>query len=238
MSLLRRFVALAVTWTLATVVLLELGLRILVPLSSSPLFLPEAVESEDEIAELERRVSQQKGARLFGVPVNSDGFRDTEFTTPKPAELFRIVVMADSFGVMAMVPDSRHFLRELEGALAGLSGSRPTEILNLGIPAIGPRHYLAVLQRWGLWLEPDLVAVCVFVGNDFNVAPLERVFRSRWDFLLSYRIFTRLLRLRGARLASVEHNPGPASSPAPRPAWVDDWRLEAPTLPREESPSV
>lgn len=42
------------------------------------------------------------------------------------------------------------------------------ELLNLGIPGMGPKEYLALLVREGLALEPDAVLLSFFVGNDFS----------------------------------------------------------------------
>lgn len=231
--MMRRALALTSTWILASAVLIEIGLRLYVPFSNSPLFLPEKVASQDETAEVELRVEQRKATRLFGVPFNSLGFRDSEFEVPKPDHVFRTVVLADSFGVIARIPDSHFYLKLLETELEAAGEMRP-EIVNLGISAIGPHHYLAVLKRWGIWLEPDLVMVCLFLGNDFNPDAMEEAFQSEWDRLLTVRIVRRLARL--ARAPTPDPAPSGArrTDAQPVPAYVDDWRLETPTLPRDE----
>jgi hypothetical protein len=236
-----RAIALTSTWILASALLLEIGLRVYVPFSNSPLFLPEKVESADETAEVELRVAQRRSTRLFGVPFNSLGFRDQEVEVPKPDDVFRTVVLADSFGVISRVPDSHFFLNLAEADLAGTTGAKRPELVNLGISAIGPHHYLAVLKRWGIWLDPDLVVVCFFLGNDFNPDPIEEAFQSEWDRLLTYRIVTRLARLARAPRPDSEPTADPAgvdgeSTARSReiPAYIEDWMLETPTLPRDE----
>ena len=41
------------------------------------------------------------------------------------------------------------------------------ELINMGIPGIGPREYLAVFIHEGLQLKPDMVLLSFFIGNDF-----------------------------------------------------------------------
>jgi hypothetical protein len=104
--------------------------------------------------------------------LNSKGFRDQEFS-PKDGSRFRIIAVGDSFA-FGIVPYQYNFLTVLEERL---NQRLPTEIYNLGIPAIGPKDYLSVLVHEGLALQPDLVLVSFFVGNDFRDA---RVTARKW----------------------------------------------------------
>jgi hypothetical protein len=44
----------------------------------------------------------------------------------------------------------------------------------MGIPGIGPQHYLALLANEGIQLQPDMVIVSFFIGNDFTDAMFKR----------------------------------------------------------------
>ncbi|MGH7391984.1 MAG: alginate O-acetyltransferase AlgX-related protein [Candidatus Rokuibacteriota bacterium] len=127
--------------------------------------------------------------------LNSRGFKDLEFTAKQPG-VFRVVALGDSvaFGV---VPYRFNFLTILEEMLAGRG--RPIEILNLGIPAIGPADYLSVFVTEGVDLAPDLVLVSFFIGNDFT----DDVRRTRP--LHSYSYVVTLLRYLG-RVRHVTDN--------------------------------
>jgi len=42
------------------------------------------------------------------------------------------------------------------------------EILNMGIPSIGPIEYLSLFVREGLDLKPDMLLLTFYIGNDFT----------------------------------------------------------------------
>jgi hypothetical protein len=96
--------------------------------------------------------------------LNSQGFKDQEFSQKKE-NLYRIVAIGDStaFGV---VPYEYNYLTLLESQLKrkGLN----VEVLNLGIHSIGPKDYLVLLLKEALALQPDMVLLSFFIGDDFN----------------------------------------------------------------------
>lgn len=103
-------------------------------------------------------------AEDYDFRLNSRGFKDLEFETPKPPGRYRILGIGDSC-VFGVVPYGDHFLTLLEEKLRGVAPD--LDVLNLGIPATGPNDYLALLLKEGIPLEPDLVLVHFFIGNDF-----------------------------------------------------------------------
>lgn len=108
-------------------------------------------------------------AEDYAFRLNSRGFKDIERARAKPAGVRRIVVIGDSF-VFGVVPYEHGFPARLERDLARsrrAAGQSPVEVVNLGIPGTGPRQYLSMLIDEALPLGPDLVIVCVYVGNDF-----------------------------------------------------------------------
>jgi hypothetical protein len=97
--------------------------------------------------------------------LNSKGFKDVAFAREKEAGVYRIVALGDSFAY-GVVPYQNNYLTLLEERL-NLS-ARKTEILNMGIVSTGPSDYLALLTAEGLELQPDMVLVSFFIGNDFK----------------------------------------------------------------------
>ncbi|MDP8213582.1 MAG: hypothetical protein RAO92_03255 [Candidatus Euphemobacter frigidus] len=95
--------------------------------------------------------------------LNSKGFKDVEFSEEKRADI-RVLGLGDSFAY-GIVPYRYNYYTRLEEILcmAGLDA----EVINMGIPCVGPTAYLNLLVTEGLALKPDLVIVSFFVGNDF-----------------------------------------------------------------------
>jgi hypothetical protein len=103
------------------------------------------------------------GLNYYGFRLNSGGYHDLEFHRERTPGVKRVVALGDSFAFGA-VPYAGNFLTLLEGELnaAGI----PTEVYNLGVPALHTGDYLGLLEREGLSYQPDVVLVAVFLGND------------------------------------------------------------------------
>lgn len=108
--------------------------------------------------------------RNYDAHLNSRGFNDVEFQTEKEPGVYRIIGIGDSF-VFSVVPYRHNFLTLLEERLnAGLPAKR-YEVINMGIPGANLEHYRSLLVNEGLALRPDLLLLCVFVGNDLSGSP-------------------------------------------------------------------
>ena len=110
------------------------------------------------------RFRGKPGAPDYDFQLNSKGFKDIEFKPQKEPNTYRIVALGDSFA-FGVVPYQYNYLTLLEQHLNS-SGLR-TEVINMGIPSTGPKHYLALFANEGLQLQPDMVLVSFFIGNDF-----------------------------------------------------------------------
>ena len=108
------------------------------------------------------RFRVKPGSSYYGFPINSLGFLDTEFP-PADGSSFRIVALGDSFA-FGVVPYQDNYLTLLERILD--RPSSPVEVLNMGIPRTAPADYLNLLVHEGVSLEPDLVLVSFYIGND------------------------------------------------------------------------
>lgn len=102
-------------------------------------------------------------ARDWDFRLNSRGYKDQEFSVRKTRR-WRVLGIGDSFA-FGVVPYRWNYHTRLEEMLT--ESGRNVEVLNMGIPRIGPREYLDVLLREGMNLDPDWVMVSFFVGNDF-----------------------------------------------------------------------
>jgi hypothetical protein len=97
-----------------------------------------------------------------GLRGNNLGYPGKDFQKEKRAGIRRLAALGDSFAVGPAVPFADNFLTLLEGRLSDV------EVYNFGISSTGPREYQAVLQEDVWQFQPDIIVVCVFVGNDIT----------------------------------------------------------------------
>ena len=132
----------------------------------------------------------------YDFTLNSKGFKDMEFA-PKKKNVFRILAIGDSFAY-GVVPYQFNYLTLLENQLN--REQNRVEILNMGIPSIGPKDYVSVLIREGLALEPDGVIVSFFIGNDFLESE-----RALYSYSYLFAFFKYLWNLRAHYQGNVFH---------------------------------
>ena len=209
----------------ATAVLAEVGLRLLAGVSDLRI-LQRDLQVPSEVVQRERPAPFSD----FGNwSLNSRGLNDEEFGPRTPGR-GRVLAIGDSFG-MGVVPHSHHYTTVAERELGDV------EILNLGVPCIGPHEYRYLLESEGLALEPDLVVVTFFVGNDVVDAHLRDQGTSQLQRVLDAGnclialVPQRLLRLRGSQLQQVEVSGGPyvvqsIEESEARCPWLVDPMLE------------
>ncbi|MBT8422142.1 MAG: SGNH/GDSL hydrolase family protein [Gammaproteobacteria bacterium] len=130
-------------------------------------------------------------AHLMGVDVkiNSDGFRDEEYSLERTAA-HRIVVLGDSltFGWGVEQEDTYEAILERE-----LGQIRPVEMINTGHGNYNTVQQVNLLREKGLAYNPDKVVVFFFI-NDAEVTPV----RSKWTPIARLRSVTFLWsRVRG-----------------------------------------
>lgn len=98
------------------------------------------------------------------IAVNRDGFRGRPFEyadTPRT----KVLLVGDSFvWGSAADPLTNCFADLLEGA--------GYYVYNAGIPGTDPQQYALVAGKYTAALKPDVVAVCVYMGNDVTTKPL------------------------------------------------------------------
>ncbi len=92
-------------------------------------------------------------------PFNSEGFRSIEFEKPKTSRK-RILLIGDSF-VYGM--SAKPFYNSFYDVLL----SKGYLVYAAGIPGTDPAQYDVIAKKYIPVLQPDLVIVCFFSGNDF-----------------------------------------------------------------------
>jgi len=111
----------------------------------------------------------------FDVPfrINDQGLRDDIVYGSKPPGRKRILLIGDSFVFGIGVELSDTLGKQLESRLnrSVEGGSEqaveaPVDVVAVGCPGYGLDHYVRLIERWVPQVEPDLVVVCVFPGND------------------------------------------------------------------------
>lgn len=218
------------------VVLGELTLRALAAVHPRPILHHGSVGAREAIA----RNRLAPGAPHLGSSVNRGGHNDDEFQ-PKREGQRRVVSVGDSFSLY-MAPKTHHFTTLAEQQLPGV------DICNLGVAAVGPPEYVLLLREEGLALQPELVLINVFVGNDLANAwqsalnarrsPLRAVFDA--DSCLLYLVPRRMAiqwRERRAKSGFATHalrtsDELPTSNAREVEAlqpWLSDPELEQPT---------
>ena len=146
---------------LITLVLAEITFRIYHHINPSFVFYEDSYN----------RFRGKPGAPDFDSHLNSRGFKDLEYKQQKKNGVYRIAGIGDSFA-FGVVPYRYVYLTRLEEILA--ENWKRTEVINMGIVKTGPNEYLALLVNEGLDLNPDMVLVSFFIGNDFQQKRAER----------------------------------------------------------------
>ena len=109
-----------------------------------------------------------KSNPTWEVKLNSEGFRNPEFSTAKPPNTLRIVCLGDSWTFGHNANQDKAYPQRLAVLLKESFPNMNIEVLNLGMLASTSHIGLKVLQQRALSLDPDIV----LVGYSMNDAYL------------------------------------------------------------------
>lgn len=196
----KRVLALVAGLAVAFVVA-ELGLRVarvFVPRIHGLTYSPTVRTAYDRIETtrelLERSYfGYQPLAETPGLRLNSRGFRTPEYAAEK-GDAFRVVVLGDSFAFGANGVPYSALWHQVAGEAIERASGRPVETINLGMPGVGPRFALRLWELEAERLDPDLVVLGFFVGNDLTDEGDEPLESTLSGGLAQRSLVTRLLR--------------------------------------------
>ncbi|MBL7131208.1 MAG: hypothetical protein ISS45_07390 [Candidatus Omnitrophica bacterium] len=101
--------------------------------------------------------------------INSRGFRTPEYELKKTPNTVRIINIGDSFvSDCGKLPYPYHFTLVIKNKLKAWLNNEQVEMINLGLPSIGPRFEQKILELEGIRLNPDLIIWYFCIGNDFT----------------------------------------------------------------------
>jgi lysophospholipase L1-like esterase len=104
------------------------------------------------------------------IAINSSGIRDDEDLGPKRPGERRVVILGDSLVLSVQVPFAQTFGELLESRLNASHQSRSYRVVNAGVQGYGPVEEALWFEQLAPQVQPDLVLVTVFVGNDAEEA--------------------------------------------------------------------
>jgi aryl carrier-like protein len=100
-----------------------------------------------------------------GSLTNAFGFNDQDHPLQKSPGTFRVLVVGDSFGWAG--GGEGNYIALLRRKFERYYGDHLIEVLNSGYPGTSTGEQLAMLKKYGLQYNPDLVILGFYVGNDF-----------------------------------------------------------------------
>jgi lysophospholipase L1-like esterase len=106
---------------------------------------------------------------VWEISLNSEGFRGGDFPKLKPANVFRIICLGDSWTFGANVGQHDAYPQRLQALLRHEFPNTNFEVLNLGVLGYSSYQGLELLKSRALGLAPDVVVIG-FAMNDASVA--------------------------------------------------------------------
>jgi hypothetical protein len=97
---------------------------------------------------------------------NSLGLRNREVAPKLPGER-RVLILGDSFTYGAGCDMNAAYPQQLEQALRSAANSPEITVINAGIPSYGTRQQAILFERIVDRVDPDVVLLGFFLGNDF-----------------------------------------------------------------------
>ena len=127
----------------------------------------------------------------YSVTISGRGLRDREIGRKQPGE-FRVLLLGDSFTFGWGLEIDQTIGRQLEGMLMASNSTRRFTVINAGVEGYGPWQERIRLHEIGFALEPDIVILQLYPGNDINnslnkIGKRVRAFDPVWEYLVESR---------------------------------------------------
>jgi lysophospholipase L1-like esterase len=161
-----------------SLLVLEVGVRAL-HLVPTRFWEPDALLGTRLIANKEGWWTQEDHEFVVPIRINSQRRRDVEPDAAKPADVFRVLVLGDSFIEALQVPLEDTFSRQLEAALEAAMGKGAVRVSSMGVSGYGTASQTLYYEQTGRELDPDVVLLAFYPGNDVrnNSPALEPLLR-------------------------------------------------------------
>ena len=111
--------------------------------------------------------SKNEGGKIF-LKINSKGLRDKVYSYENGENIFRILVLGDSYCEAVQVSLAEAFHKRLESLLNQRSKTTEYEVINCGVSGYGTDNELLFYKYEGYKYQPDLVILAFTVGNDIS----------------------------------------------------------------------
>lgn len=159
--------ALLLTGLIVAALLAEGAIRLIAPQrleSHRPIYEPDSLL----VYRLKRSYVAEYHQPEFSIheQTNGLGLRNGEIGPKRPG-VIRILGLGDSFCYSNSVQLEETFFKQLE-ELERLDGGGEIEVINAAVPAYSTVQEFRYLQRDGVLLDPDVVLLGFYVGNDFQ----------------------------------------------------------------------
>ncbi|WP_434221676.1 alginate O-acetyltransferase AlgX-related protein [Limnospira platensis CENA597] len=96
---------------------------------------------------------------------NKFGFNDRDYPLQPDPDIFRMLIISDSFNWAG--GQQGNYTALLENQFREHYGQHQVDVINAGYPGTHTAEQLALLKKYGLQYNPHLVVLGFFVGNDF-----------------------------------------------------------------------
>lgn len=171
----RARIALALVASILALALAELALRLAYPIhgvvvQSDERLLFRLIPGSGKIY-----IDAAEPSRRVRVRINRQGFRGPELGPPRRGRP-RVVVYGDSFILAEFSPWEVTYPHQLQRRLTAMM-SRDLEVINAGVLGYGPDQICLRLTDEIAALDPDLVVLAIYAGNDFGDLIRNKIFR-------------------------------------------------------------
>ena len=144
------------------------------------------------------------GGRLT---TSDSGYRGRDVAIPKPAGVYRVVGIGDSYMFGQGVSDEETYLARLPSAEPAVVSGRLLETVNLAVPGFNTVMEVELLRERVARLDPDLILIEI-VGNDLDLPNFLWTEVSPWSLRRSF-----LLDFVRGRLKTAGASAGLAEAP-------------------------
>jgi len=152
----------------AQFVALEAGMRVWGGSEASPAFQQLFMQDPRVGHRLRPGASARYTTPEFSatIAINEQGVRDDRPIGPKPPDEKRVVILGDSLVMSVQVDREQTFAHLLERGLNAQAHGPTWRVINAGVQGYGPVDAWLFYKHVVDALEPDVVLMTVFVGND------------------------------------------------------------------------